>query len=314
MKKILFLLTFNACAFLANAQETVLEDFNYTVTDQASFTAALSNFPLYDGPNWALDNASHWLFSLGVTATATNSYGLAGFPVGEKLTFSKVFSNSTGKGPTGTTPKDSIGGYIGKQIAQGYLTSGSSYKVKFDVSPARSVTYDVLSVELVEFTSANAYVGYTNLGTKTFTTADFGKKTIEYNIPLPTNLNNKFYLVFNHSVTQLDPANQTAGGYLGGLLLDKIILVKSNLSTDNFSDNDFSLSPNPATNFVSISNSKGVSLKNVEITDINGRQVKSFNYNNISETNVDVTDLTSGVYFMKINSDQGSVSKKFIKN
>jgi hypothetical protein len=115
MKKILLSLSLVLAAFSANAQtETTLQDFNYTVTDQATFTAAINDQYWYAGTNWAFGAArSAFVYNLGIAATAGNSLGLAGFPVGEKAALSYSFDTSNGKGPIGTTPVDSIYSSIG---------------------------------------------------------------------------------------------------------------------------------------------------------------------------------------------------------
>ncbi len=81
-------------------------------------------------------------------------------------------------------------------------------------------------------------------------------------------------------------------------------------------DNDtvgFSIYPNPAKNFVNISNTTGANLTSVELVDINGRTVKNLTLSNISEAQIVLTDLSTGIYTMKITSDKGIVTKKIIK-
>jgi hypothetical protein len=53
---------------------------------------------------------------------------------------------------------------------------------------------------------------------------------------------------------------------------------------------------------------------NVAINDINGRTVKTMKVNNLSEVQLDVNELSAGVYFMNITTDSGIAVKKFIKN
>ena len=75
----------------------------------------------------------------------------------------------------------------------------------------------------------------------------------------------------------------------------------------------FSVYPNPAKNFVNISNSTGASLSSVEVVDINGRTVKNVSLSNVSDAQVVLTDLSSGIYTLKIVSDKGVATKKIIK-
>ena len=56
------------------------------------------------------------------------------------------------------------------------------------------------------------------------------------------------------------------------------------------------------------------SINSIEITDLNGRVVKTVNAIDASNAQVNISDLSSGVYMMNITSDKGSVTKKIIKN
>ncbi len=80
-----------------------------------------------------------------------------------------------------------------------------------------------------------------------------------------------------------------------------------------FLTNMFSISPNPANNLVTIS-SKDNAISNIEMTDLNGRVVKTFKVANVSETQINISDLLSGVYMTKITSENGVAIKKIIKN
>lgn len=314
MKKILLSLSLVLAAFSANAQtETTLQDFNYTITDQASFTAAINDQYWYAGSNWAFGTArSAFVYNMGIAATAANSLGLAGFPVGEKAALSYSFDTSNGKGPTGTTPVDSIYSSIGVKAT---LDAAKTYKVKFNVSPRRAVTYDVLSVGILQKDAQGAYVAgsYKPVGEKVFASADYGMKTIEYDIPAGFT-SGDWAIVFDHTVTALDPNNQTVGAHTGGVILDKIILVENALSTDEFLASKFSVYPNPANNVVNIANGENMMVNKVTVTDLNGRTVKNVSFDNVANVQVNVSDLASGLYLMNITSDKGTATKKFVKN
>jgi hypothetical protein len=55
-------------------------------------------------------------------------------------------------------------------------------------------------------------------------------------------------------------------------------------------------------------------LSEVSINDVNGRTVKTLKVNNLSEVQLDVNELSSGLYFMNITTDSGIAVKKFIKS
>lgn len=76
---------------------------------------------------------------------------------------------------------------------------------------------------------------------------------------------------------------------------------------------NFTVSPNPATSMVSVNSSVNASINAVEMFDLNGRMVKSVKVDNLSNINVNIADLASGVYLMKITSETGITTKKIIK-
>ncbi|UPT69386.1 MAG: T9SS type A sorting domain-containing protein [Flavobacterium sp. JAD_PAG50586_2] len=91
------------------------------------------------------------------------------------------------------------------------------------------------------------------------------------------------------------------------------VLITGTLGVNEALASKFNTYPNPANNTVNVSNNYNITLTNVNITDINGRTVKTMNVNNLSEVQMNVSDLNTGVYFMNIDTDSGKVVKKFIK-
>ncbi|MBN8642650.1 MAG: T9SS type A sorting domain-containing protein [Flavobacteriales bacterium] len=83
------------------------------------------------------------------------------------------------------------------------------------------------------------------------------------------------------------------------------------LSNTNFDSNEFSVYPNPANTIVTISSSN-ITLDNVEMTDLNGRVVKSINLGGVSNSEISIADLATGIYLLKINSNNGTITKKLI--
>lgn len=90
--------------------------------------------------------------------------------------------------------------------------------------------------------------------------------------------------------------------------------VSSVLSVDQFLNSKFALYPNPASSVISLTNSENILVNGVTIADLNGRTVKQVNFNKISDVQVNVSDLSAGVYMLTINTEKGSVTKKVIKN
>ena len=84
------------------------------------------------------------------------------------------------------------------------------------------------------------------------------------------------------------------------------------VNTNSVVSNDFSVFPNPSKDIINVSNNS-TSIKSIEITDLNGRVVKTVNALDSSNVQVTISDLSTGVYMMKILSDKGTTTKKVIK-
>ncbi|WP_395061583.1 T9SS type A sorting domain-containing protein [Flavobacterium sp.] len=95
------------------------------------------------------------------------------------------------------------------------------------------------------------------------------------------------------------------------LRLDTINFT-SVLSTNEFLNSKFSVYPNPTSGIVTVS-SNDIAINNIQITDINGRTVKNINANGVNESQINISELSQGIYLMKIVSEQGSVTKKIVK-
>ena len=68
--------------------------------------------------------------------------------------------------------------------------------------------------------------------------------------------------------------------------------------------------PNPAKNVLNIQAKQDVAVNSIEIYNQLGQIVMAItNF----ETKIDVTDLASGTYFVKINTEKGSANSKFVK-
>lgn len=89
---------------------------------------------------------------------------------------------------------------------------------------------------------------------------------------------------------------------------------ETTLETQDFEfSNYFSLYPNPANDELNIIGKQNIELKTLTIYDILGQVVIAVP-NAKSGSKIDVSKLTSGIYFVKVKSDKGISSMKFIKN
>ncbi len=86
---------------------------------------------------------------------------------------------------------------------------------------------------------------------------------------------------------------------------------KCTLSTENFIQNNFKIYPNPAANYVSVEydQNTGVQLRSVQILDSSGKWVRSVNEN---FHQINVSDLSEGIYLFVIQTDKGNKTKKVV--
>ncbi|MCY1221306.1 hypothetical protein D3C87_342720 [compost metagenome] len=90
--------------------------------------------------------------------------------------------------------------------------------------------------------------------------------------------------------------------------------VDRTLNTSDFFANNFSMYPNPSTGLVNLASKNNVAINTIQITDLNGRVVRNINTNSVSETQINISDLTTGMYFLNIQTDLGSGTTKIVKN
>jgi len=91
-----------------------------------------------------------------------------------------------------------------------------------------------------------------------------------------------------------------------------VLTLSQVLSVENVElQHTISMYPNPCQGKIFISNSGNSIIKSAEIYAITGKKVRVFN--NISnQKTLNVNSLKNGIYFLKLNSDQGSITKKII--
>lgn len=87
--------------------------------------------------------------------------------------------------------------------------------------------------------------------------------------------------------------------------IDNLALTPQALSTDNMVNKNIRLYPNPVSNKLFVDNFSGTA----SIYDIAGKQVLSQAYN----SGIDVSGFTKGVYLLKLQTENGASTHKFIK-
>lgn len=91
---------------------------------------------------------------------------------------------------------------------------------------------------------------------------------------------------------------------------DVAIFYATTLSNTNFENVEFSLYPNPTTNILHIETTQE-DIKTVEIFNLQGKRVLQTNTREVKS--IEVSALNNGVYFVKLSTNQGEITKKFVK-
>lgn len=84
------------------------------------------------------------------------------------------------------------------------------------------------------------------------------------------------------------------------------------LGDENTGLQNVSIYPNPTANVIKVV-SPDARLSTLEIFDISGRRLQSIDLSTNTQYQADLSNLQSAVYFIKINTDKGSVTKQIIK-
>ncbi|MBC8644709.1 T9SS type A sorting domain-containing protein [Flavobacterium lindanitolerans] len=76
--------------------------------------------------------------------------------------------------------------------------------------------------------------------------------------------------------------------------------------------NRFMIFPNPSSDFITITNKDEILIKSVTVYNIMGQPVRTFS--STFDTKVlDISNLASGNYVIRIYSDEGTATAKFVK-
>jgi len=117
-------------------------------------------------------------------------------------------------------------------------------------------------------------------------------------------------LAFRYFVTNGGPAGDNSD-LIG---IDTFSVDRPAASAQSFFAAHFSMYPNPAKNELNLAVKNGLSINEIRVIDLNGRIVKTVQSGFETEMQINVSDLTTGVYMINIKTDEGTATSKFIKS
>lgn len=92
------------------------------------------------------------------------------------------------------------------------------------------------------------------------------------------------------------------------------ITASTTLSINDIQDvNEFSISPNPATSRLNVYLPQNTIEASMAVFDVLGKRVYSKTLDALHSTSIDVSNWNSGVYLVRISTDEGTQTKRFVK-
>jgi hypothetical protein len=180
------------------------------------------------------------------------------------------------------------------------MTGGVTYQIKYKYRALSNATTTLPMTFRVVTNTTNSATGVNVLSTKTGIN---NLAYIEETLPFTPTTSGNYLIGFHNNTPAFTGA--TTGNYV---FIDSFS-VSSSMSNEEFNSNSFSIYPNPTSDVLNISNINNIEIKNVSITDINGRTIRNVNAAN----SINVSDLNAGVYFVTIETTEGKSTNKFIK-
>lgn len=189
------------------------------------------------------------------------------------------------------------------------LIGGQPVTISFFLNNFRQVgnTTSTASYE-IRFGNAQTNVGQTNLiATETnLTTTGFEQKTYSFT-PATAGV---YFISFKNISAQNTSVGSPAPQH--AIIIDNLQVTQA-LSNNEFKTSRLSIYPNPATDLLNIKTDGSNAINAIQIVDLNGRQIVTKTFDNVADAQIDVNDLSAGMYLINITSGDQTVTKKFLK-
>ncbi len=281
----------------------------------------------FDGTNTAMQTAG-WQFTNQSSPLGASTWSLATFTT-------PLASAIFGSGNTTTIPVGQAGGNNSFALVNFNSTTGAGTISNWLISPDITVQ----NGDIVTFYSRKGTDGTTDYPDRlelrmssTTTTTPSGATGVGSFTTLCTSVNPsllggfvypKVWTQYTYTVSGLSGPTSvkfafryfvTNGGPSGAnsdIIGIDTFSVDRPLSTDSFFSQNFSIYPNPVNHVLNIVAKNGIIINDFSVTDLNGRVVAS---GKVIDNSVDVSNLSPGVYFVSVVTDEGKGTTKFVKN
>ncbi len=95
--------------------------------------------------------------------------------------------------------------------------------------------------------------------------------------------------------------------------IDNIQIIEATAGIKKNTLNGISVYPNPSSDIFNITSSDNALIDQICITDLNGCVVKTVAITGVSSAQVNIADLSGGIYLLSLTSNKGSYTQKIIK-
>lgn len=119
-----------------------------------------------------------------------------------------------------------------------------------------------------------------------------------------------FDSITNNPLAKLDAAVQNLHSIYNSTLNQ---CLTTGIKKQDVNSANLNISPNPTNGVLTISLNKPTTQVTIEVIDALGKVLMSENHKEFKTTTIHVSDLSSGIYFLKIISGENTITKKFIK-
>ena len=93
------------------------------------------------------------------------------------------------------------------------------------------------------------------------------------------------------------------------------MVVTNCVGFETLSSSDIALYPNPASQLLTMEITSNHRIGSIEILDLQGRTIHVQAYNSSNgKYQIPVSEISNGIYFISINTDQGNITKRFVKS
>lgn len=134
---------------------------------------------------------------------------------------------------------------------------------------------------------------------------DGGALLDTFTLTNPSGQENFFGLIADENITSIEIEGELESGELFGLLEFGACV----LSVNEVLSQQFSIYPNPAQNVITIDNRSASQITEARLFDILGKDTGV----RLSDSNLNISSLAPGIYYLSLKTPQGSVTEKVIK-